>query len=314
MKFLMLLFAALAMATSAVSAETRVFTDDAGRTVDIPVNPQRIASLDDLRITIPLIELGVDPVASHGRVSDEGPYIRASTILTGVDFSNSDIAFLGNDLDIEALAKAEPDLIITLATRESPIEQLERIAPTVVLDPAVTGYMGIYERLADLTGTQDRHARMQTRYAAELAQLTELVDAPSTTVSVIDAADGMVTVMHTYGSLGIVLRDAGFKFAPAFENVTKGSEIKLSAEFLPTLDADIIFDSYRADRDEGPLDADARMREVLETYCDVLWACQNNQYFRLPREEIYAISYKGLSTAITALVALLSAQDVMHRP
>lgn len=302
------------ISTPAIAQDTITFTDDAGRTVDVPAQPQRIASLDDLRITVPLIELGITPVASHGRTSDNGPYIRASKILTGVDFSNTGIAFLGNDLDIEALAQAEPDLIITLADRDSPLEQLERIAPTIVLDPSVSDYLGIYDRLAELTGSEAKQALLETRYEAQLKQLTRLVDAPATTVSVISAADGTVTVPHTYGSLGIVLRDAGFTFPDVYDDIAVGTEIKLSAEFIPALDADIIFDSFRADRDEGPADADARMRDVQGSYCDALWACQNGQFFRIPREEIYAISYEGLSTAVNMLTALLSAQEIEHRP
>ena len=75
-----------------------------------------------------------------------------------------------------------------------------------------------------------------------------------------------------------------------------------------------MFDSFRADRNETPADADKRMSEVLPGYCDLLWACQNGQLFRLPREEIYAISYESLSTAVNMLTALLSAQDIQKRP
>jgi iron complex transport system substrate-binding protein len=42
-------------------------------------------------------------------------------MLTGVDFDNSDIKFIGTaDIDIEAIAAAKPDLIITEPTRNTP--------------------------------------------------------------------------------------------------------------------------------------------------------------------------------------------------
>jgi iron complex transport system substrate-binding protein len=55
----------------AVSAAepTQTFTDDLNRKVVVPVHPKRIVS-HDLDITIPLIELGVPPVASHGTRPD----------------------------------------------------------------------------------------------------------------------------------------------------------------------------------------------------------------------------------------------------
>jgi len=56
---------ALAGLTAVSGQETRSFTDDAGRTVEIPTQPLRIVSLQDLAITVPLLELGVTPIGSH---------------------------------------------------------------------------------------------------------------------------------------------------------------------------------------------------------------------------------------------------------
>jgi iron complex transport system substrate-binding protein len=148
-----LLFAFLLLAVTAVHAEpaTRTFTDDLGRTVTVPLHPQRIVSLHDLDITIPLIELGVPPVASHGRTRPDGSHtLRSSAMLTGVDFDNSQIAFIGTaTIDIEAVAAAKPDLIITEPSRNTPVEQLEKIAPTVSIDHLDGGAPRIYSKLAD---------------------------------------------------------------------------------------------------------------------------------------------------------------------
>ena len=92
---------------SAPPPQTQTFTDDLGRTVTVPLHPQRIVSMHDLDITIPLIELGA-PIASHGRTRPDGShYLRSSAQLTGVDFDNSDIRFIGTaDIDLEAVAAA----------------------------------------------------------------------------------------------------------------------------------------------------------------------------------------------------------------
>ena len=74
-----------------------------------------------------------------------------------MDFDNSDIKFIGTaDIDIEAIAAAKPDLIITEPTRNTPVEQLEKIAPTVSIDHLDGGAPEIYRKLAQLTGTQAR--------------------------------------------------------------------------------------------------------------------------------------------------------------
>ncbi len=303
--------AVLAMAPSQAQ-DTRSFTDDLGRVVEIPAQPKRIAALDDLRLSVPLIELDVLPIASHGRTNDDQPYIRSGLILTGVDFATSDITFLGNEpIDIEALAAAAPDLIVTLVSRDVPLDQLERIAPTVVFDETISDRFDIYARLADLTGTTPTLARLEARYQAQLAQLVRLVDAKN--ISVMEGSGGAISVQHSYGSLGKVLRDAGFRFPALIDAIPQGGEQELSAELLPDLDADVIFDTFRTDRGETPADADARMQEALPGYCEQLWACRNEQYFRLPRDEAYAISYQRLSSITATLLALMNSQTLRTR-
>jgi iron complex transport system substrate-binding protein len=71
MRFLFSILLLVGLSVSAAEP-TQVFTDDLGRKVTVPVHPQRIVSLHDLDITIPLIELGVPRLpatAAHGRTA-----------------------------------------------------------------------------------------------------------------------------------------------------------------------------------------------------------------------------------------------------
>ncbi|HGY4246404.1 TPA: ABC transporter substrate-binding protein, partial [Citrobacter freundii] len=175
-----LIFSLLLLVGCTVQAAVPVqsFTDDLGRVVNVPLHPQRIVSLHDLDITIPLIELGVPPVASHGRTRPDGShFLRSGVLLTGVDFDNSNMTYIGTaDIDIEAIVAAKPDLIITEPSRNTPIEQLEKIAPTVSIDHLDGGAPEIYRKLAQLTGTQNRLALLERRYREEIAQLKRTVD------------------------------------------------------------------------------------------------------------------------------------------
>ena len=173
----LLTFGLLATPLLAQEVEKRIFTDDLGRKVEVPVHPQRIVSMHDLDITIPLIELGAPPVASHGRMGLDGkPYLRSGLILTGFDFDNSGMSYVGSvTVDIEAVAAAKPDLIITEPGRTTSVEQLEKIAPTIVIDNTVGSAPHIYERLADLTGTKDRLAILDRRYRAQIEALKQVV-------------------------------------------------------------------------------------------------------------------------------------------
>lgn len=53
--------------------------------------------------------------------------------------------------------------------------------------------------------------------------------------------------MHSYHSLGRVLRDAGFRFPPLIESIPEGGRMDVSAERLPELDADFVFATWRGD-------------------------------------------------------------------
>ena len=302
---LLLVLAVIAPATAA----PRLFVDDTGRSVSVPERPLRIVSLDDVNITVPLIELGVMPVGSQGRVGPGGHrFLRGSLILTGVDFDNSEIGFLGTQpVDVEAVAALKPDLIITLSHRPTPVAQLQEIAPTVVLDETVRSAFEIYGVLAELSGRQAEAAVLERRYQAQLAQLRSIGDLGKISVSVISATgDGKINIERTYGSFGGVLRDAGLRFPAMIDAIPDNRNIDVSPEALPELDADFVFDTYRGDKGETPLDAEARMAAILPDYCRFLSACAKGRYIVIPRDEAKAISYQGRSLAIGMLTSLLS--------
>lgn len=288
--------------------ETRSFTDDIGRTVEIPLVPRSIASLHDLSITVPLLELGVYPSASHGRIDEDGEgFIRSSKVLTGIDFDNSDIRFLGNlPVDIEAVAAAEPDLIITTPWQTAPVEQLEAIAPTIVLDDTARGDFGMHAVLAELTNSEDQLAVLETRYDGQIEQIRRLIDAGSISVNVIQGVDGQIYTWHTYGGLGRVLRDAGFVFPEIVDGIEPGGYAALSAEQLPELDADFLFVTYRTDTLETPQTALDNLASVIPNFCDYLHACRENQMIVMPREEASAASYYALGVMAYTVISHIS--------
>lgn len=298
-------------AGAAAAADSQTFTDDLGRTVTVPLHPQRIVSMHDLDITIPLIELGVPPVASHGRTRPDGShYLRSSAQLTGVDFDNSEIRFIGTaDIDLEAVAAAKPDLIITEPSRHVSVEQLAKIAPTVSIDHLQGSAPRIYRKLAQLTGSQARLAVLERCYQEQIKQLKATVDPQQYRVSVIQANNGKVTVHHSYHALGRVLRDAGFRFPPLIDKIPDGQRIDVSAEQLPELDADFVFATWRSDTGGKPQDELKAMEAVMPGWCDFMRACRTGRYILLPREEVISNSY----AALTLMVAQVQSH-IVGRP
>ncbi|WP_224702505.1 ABC transporter substrate-binding protein [Devosia aquimaris] len=302
----------LLAAGSVVAQETQSFTDDLGRQVAVPVAPQRIAALHDIELTVPLLELGAPVIASHARPGADGAQtIRSSLLLTGQDLAPGQIADLGNNpIDIEALAALEPDLIITTVWQKAPVEQLELIAPTIVIDTqsGVRDDYALYDLLAGITGTGDRLATLKARYQAQIEQLRRVADV-NRTVSTFHAQNGKLSVWNPYGAFGKILLDAGFSFPPVIADMAAGTSEQLSAEVLPELDADVIFVSYRGDEGQTPADAHAELETTLPGYCAQLVACQQGRMVLLPREEGWATSYTGLTMVAYAITTALGSLD-----
>lgn len=300
-----LVFALLTLILPGVVAaqDTRTFHDDTGRAVVIPNRPLRIASLHDIDVTIPLIELGIIPIASHGRVGIEGkPYLRSSAILTGVDFNNSDMVFLGAvDIDLETLAEQKPDVIITATGRPTPIATLEKIAPTIVIDSTKLGTAHAYRQLAKLTGTESKLAILDQRYKAGIEELKTAIKTRDFTVSVIQPLNGKISVYHTYRALGQVLRDAGFKFPKIIDDIPDGGRIEISGERLPDVDADFIFDPYRSDTGGTSKEEIDTMEKVVPDFCGFLKGCAEGRYIMVSREEAISNSYAAMAL-MTAVV------------
>lgn len=289
---------------------TRAFTDDLGRVVQVPDNPRRIVSLHDLDITIPLIELGVIPAGSHGRTRPDGShFLRASRLLTGVDFDNTPIQFIGStDIDLEAVAALKPDLIITEPGRNTPLDQLAHIAPTVSIDHLKGGAPRLYSKLAWLTNTAPRLALLEARYQAQIRQLKQVVGKRRITVSVIQANNGKISLMHSYHALGQVLRDAGLAFPALIDSIAPDGRLDVSAERLPDLDADYVFATWRGDNGATPEDEINAMNAVMPGWCQFLTACKRGHYVLISREEAISNTFAALGLMATAVQSRLAEQ------
>jgi|TARA_A100001391_G_scaffold63912_1_gene39856 iron complex transport system substrate-binding protein len=288
----------------ALAQETQTLTDGTGTEVTVPGDPQRVVALHDTSLTVALLELGIVPVGSHGRTAENAePNIRSGKLITGYDFDNSTIEFVGNlPADVEAVAALEPDLILTTDWQTADVGQLRSIAPTYVFPISTMDDFDVYRTVAEVTGTADVLDKLEARYQSQLDMIDGLTDPAEITVSVIQANGGELQVWNTYGSLGKVLRDAGFVFPAAIDAIEGNERQIFSGESYPEFDADFIFVTYAVERGESPAMARAALDEVLPNWCDVLHACRNGQIVYVPREIASSATYDSL-TALTQIVA-----------
>jgi len=210
------------------------FTDDLGSTVSLDERPTRVAGLNDALSS--LWNYGIEPVASFGQTS-----IEDDVAFAGKDLS--DVAVVGTtygEIDLEALAAADPDVIVTTVyptdaagtlPEDGPLygfndvaqqEQVAEIAPIIAI--AWTGSAAdVIERtveLAEALGVDPDSAEMTSMredYDEAAAALTEAASSGVTVLPIAAyPAEGVYMAkapddpsLHLYADLGVQFVDPG---------------------------------------------------------------------------------------------------------
>lgn len=271
MKHLMLpLLLATCLAAPAAQAEERALTDDTGRAVTLPAQPQRIAVTHDPLLGVPILDIGGSLVGSYGRTDDGGS-------LSAVDFID---AVLGTgavpdrpkgvgpagQMDFEKLRALEPDVIIGSEYNAGIAEQLAQIAPTYLQNTGTGRVYGFatQQRLAEVLGLQEGFAERLAQYHARLEQTRAALPggAEGKSYLVVIAHDDLRLVGEMSGVIQ-ALEDLGYTRAEV-EGLGEGTglgsnfAVPLSAEIFLRLDPDVLvlMNSYTGrDRDEASIRA-----------------------------------------------------------
>lgn len=303
------------LALPALAQETRSFTAANG-TFDIPVTPLRIVALNDQIVALPLWELGAPVVGSAGRTDAEGNhFLRGGMDTLGIDYANTDIAYIGgfNALDVEAIAALQPDLIIGGPYTDAAVaEQLQNVAPTLIINNNELGIIETMRTLADITGqTGSFEARLQ-RYQDNVARTRGFLAAPEdisvTMTFVFPAGEEMWVYKHTgnLGAIAQVVRDLGFKETSNVAALAE-NETNFSAELIQDLDADFVFGFYRQQPDATPASITAAYENFAPGWCQALTACQNGQFILLPGPT-FGPTMTGLEMALELIESNVAAR------
>ncbi len=147
-------------ASEAASSETREFTDDLGRTVELPAQIDRIAPSGS---TANQVLLTMAPDKMVGLATDPS---EAELKYYGDELADPPVfgsAFGGKgDINREALAAADPQVIIdTGEAKDGLTEDMDTLQeqlgiPVVFVECAIDDYGAAYETLGELLGMEDR--------------------------------------------------------------------------------------------------------------------------------------------------------------
>lgn len=149
------------------TSETRQFEADNG-TIEIPSDPQRIATLGSAGL---FLDVGVEPVGMApiaGNTSDNG----LSWLDSEAQDANAAAVDLGNpaELDYEHLASLDPDLIVIHLpshVRDSgsvDVDRLQTIAPTIWILIDNSNWQAQTARIADAVGQTEAFAADEEAY------------------------------------------------------------------------------------------------------------------------------------------------------
>ncbi|WP_417691361.1 ABC transporter substrate-binding protein [Roseibium sp.] len=212
MKNIFLLIALLTTQT-ALAGEVTV-TDSTGREITFTAPVERIVVMHEPLLGLPLMDLGITPVASYGRADD-------GTSLTTVDFvttvlgdetpsPETGIGPFGN-IDLEKLRSLKPDLIIGTEHDASKVAQLATVAP-LYLQNVSTGRVegfGVERDLAELLGLQDSLAKRLALYQETVGSVKAKLGHPedetylaiilTDQLNLVGAMSGMVQAVEDLG-------------------------------------------------------------------------------------------------------------------
>ena len=208
----------------------------------IPAEPQRVAVLDGGRTLEAIVALGVDPVAAV-KPPLTGDY--STVVRDELESEPAEIGTSGVGINIEALLAAGPDLIIMRTTEENSREvydQVQSIAPTVVVDYTDAGWKNTLEQVAEFLGATESAEALIEEYNSEITRAQQTLDTDGVSLTVARVRTDSVRYMTQNGSFPYsVLADLGYR-APAQQDLGsyEVTAVDVSLELLDVLAADRI--------------------------------------------------------------------------
>ena len=250
-----------AVPSTAAEAEFPRTVAHAMGTTEIPAAPQRVVTLD---MSFVDAALALDsPIVGYTLFQDPDGTLPAY-FGDALDTLAADAIYVGDLLEpnLEAIAGARPDLILTSKVRHEAIyDQLSAIAPTIMSESAGAGWKDNIRLTASALGREAAAEEIIGGYEARAAAVGAAINAAAgdPTISVVRfAALDRFRLYQRASFSGVVLDDAGLA-RPANQQATDPAQFitEVSFEELAEADAgaDVLF--YTIFGNEDPADEQA---------------------------------------------------------
>jgi iron complex transport system substrate-binding protein len=220
--------------TETETAET-ISVEHAMGTSEVPAEPKRVVILTN-EGTEALLKMGVTPVGAVNSWTGDPWYAHIAGQMEGVE----PVGF-ESEVNVEAIAALEPDLIIGNKMRQEAIyEQLNAIAPTVFAETLRGNWKGNFELYSKALNKAEEGQKILSDYDAHLAEFAAKAgDKLDMEVSIIRFMADHARIYHKDSFSGVILEQIGFK-RPESQNVDDFME-KATKERIPAMEGDILF-------------------------------------------------------------------------
>lgn len=253
------------------SVSTRIYTDKAGRQVEIPAKPKRIVTISS---TPEAVALGIKPVGAADNWS------------SSLDASQKEgIESIGavNGLNLEKILELEPELIITpeRVTDEETWESLSKIAPTVV-GPFFGDAIENLRTIGDLLGRSEEAeawiSQYESKAAATKEKLSDVIEEGKTALVIqLESSAKSGAYIYPASTWPLVYDVLSLQLPDVAELKEQTSGAELSLEKLAEYNPDYIF--LTSIDEEG-------MSQRIQQFTDnslwqVLSAAKNNRIYTM---------------------------------
>jgi iron complex transport system substrate-binding protein len=198
--------------------------------------PEKIVILTN-EGTEALLDLGVTPVGAVQSWTGDPWYDHIADEMNDVE-----VVGLESQVNIEAIAALQPDLIIGNKMRQEAIyEQLTAIAPTVFAEDLRGNWKNNFEFYAKALNKEEKGNEVIEAYDTRIADLKEqLGDKLNMKVSMVRFMAGDVRIYQKDSFSGVILDQLGFA-RPESQDVDEFAIKGATKEQVPLMDGDILF-------------------------------------------------------------------------
>ncbi len=221
---------------SSKTEDTSYTVEHAMGSTTIEKTPEKVVILTN-EGTEALLELGVTPVGAVQSWTGDPWYKHIAD-----DMKDVKVVGLESEVNVEAIAALQPDLIIGNKMRQEAIyEQLSAIAPTVFAEDLRGNWKNNFELYAKALNKEEKGKEVIDAYEARITDLKEkLGDKLAMKVSMVRFMAGDVRIYQKDSFSGVILDQLGFA-RPDSQNVDEFAIKGATKEQMPLMDGDILF-------------------------------------------------------------------------